>query len=155
MNAEKISYRRHETQSAPLVVLDASVLIKFVAKESGDERSLMLLQRDIREGKIDVAIPPLAYWEIGNWAARKYPQEATRLLSYFMMCGFREMPLDLHTAGTAIEIMRKHKRVSFYDASYHALAMRISATFITADSTYVSETKKLGNICLLSNYAEI
>lgn len=152
MSAEDTYRKTRKTPEKSIIVLDASVLIKFIAKESGDEKPLARLKHDIREEKIDIAIPSLAYFEVGNWVARNHPQEATRILSYFMMCGFHEIPLDIHTAGIAVDIVRRHKKISFYDAGYHALAIRLSGTFLTADEAYVSETKKLGNVCLLSAY---
>ena len=52
-------------------------------------------------------------------------------------------------AGTN-RLVKKYPKVSFYDASYHALAKAYEGTFITADKKYYEATKKEGNIKLFS-----
>jgi predicted nucleic acid-binding protein len=44
---------------------------------------------------------------------------------------------------------------SFYDASYHALAINNNCYFITADKRHFSKTQQLGHIALLSDWETI
>ena len=45
--------------------------------------------------------------------------------------------------------MDKYPGISFYDASYHALAKAYGIPYITADKKYYQMTEKEGNIKLL------
>lgn len=47
--------------------------------------------------------------------------------------------------------MKKYPRVSFYDASYHALAIAYDGLFVTADRKYYEMTRKEGNVTLLED----
>jgi len=54
-------------------------------------------------------------------------------------------------AGTIVSLMREHK-VTFYDAAYHALAIRHRGTMITADRAYVKKAARAGHLVLLSEW---
>jgi len=43
-------------------------------------------------------------------------------------------------------------RVTFYDAAYHALAIRHRGTMIAADRTYVKKAARAGHVMLLSDW---
>jgi len=47
----------------------------------------------------------------------------------------------------------KNLSVSFYDASYHALAKKIGGVFITADNRYYDKAKVVGNIEPLGSFS--
>ncbi|POZ52200.1 type II toxin-antitoxin system VapC family toxin [Methylovulum psychrotolerans] len=44
---------------------------------------------------------------------------------------------------------------SFYDASYHALAIANDCTFITADNRHVSKTAQFGHVVLLKDWQSV
>ena len=54
-------------------------------------------------------------------------------------------------AGAIVSLMREHK-VTFYDAAYHALAIRHRGTMITADRAYVKKAARAGHLVLLSEW---
>ena len=43
--------------------------------------------------------------------------------------------------------------VTFYDAAYHAHAIEMRGTFVTADERYVSRTREAGFVTRLSEWA--
>jgi len=65
---------------------------------------------------------------------------------------FKTRELDLGICKLIFELM-KNLSVSFYDASYHALAKKIGGVFITADNRYYDKAKVVGNIEPLGNFS--
>jgi predicted nucleic acid-binding protein len=47
--------------------------------------------------------------------------------------------------------MREYK-VTFYDAAYHALAIRHRGTMLTADRAYVKKAERAGHLKLLNDW---
>ena len=63
-----------------------------------------------------------------------------------------EYKLKEGVALMAFELMQKYPKISFYDASYHAIAIYENGKFITADKRYYETTKKEKHIILLKNF---
>ena len=149
MNAKRVSYK-------PLYILDASVMIKLIAQESGDtdeiETSIQKLTDDIQKEKIKTISLPLMCWEIGNWAARAFPEQALAIMSLLPNFEMEEQRLNLDISHRTFEIMRQYPRVTFYDASYHGLALYLGGEFLTNDKAYYDSAKSLGHIKLLKDY---
>lgn len=138
--------------SKPTLVIDSSVLIAYFDREEGHEPGFSKLRSEMNLSKIHTMVPSLFNWEIGNWIARKHTHGAVELLSALLICGFQEYTLDIETIDIAIDITRKYKKVTFYDASYHAMAIKTGGTFITVDKKYYHEARHLGHIKLLQDY---
>ena len=136
----------------PLIILDSSILIKFFAKEQGDEPGTSRLVNDMNNRRVKIAILPLMYWEIGNWVCRDFSHMATEVLSAIMLCDFEEHVLDMSIMNLTVDITREHRKVTFYDASYHALAITTGGLFVTNDKAYYKAAHKLGHIKLLRDY---
>lgn len=136
------------------IVIDASVLIKWFTKENEDNDAIERMMEDFKYKRITINVPAVIMWEIGNWAGRICNKDVTYILSQIQMYGFMHADFDIRYAALACEIMRKHQKVSFYDASYHALALSRQAIFFTADKKYYEQTKKRGNIKLLKDYGK-
>jgi hypothetical protein len=49
-------------------------------------------------------------------------------------------------------LVRELRGTSFYDASYHALAMRSSAVYVTADRDYVERAGRRKDVVLLAGW---
>jgi predicted nucleic acid-binding protein len=54
-------------------------------------------------------------------------------------------------APAIVGLMRDHK-VTFYDGAYHALAIRLRGTMLTADRAYVKKATRAGHVKLLSDW---
>jgi predicted nucleic acid-binding protein len=134
------------------LVIDSSVLIAYFDRENGHEPGFSKLRNHMDTGEVHVMVPSLFYWEIGNWIARKHSSHAAELLSGLLACGFQEYPLDIEIIDTAVDIIKKHKKITFYDATYHSMAIKKNSTFVTMDKKYYREAGSLGHIKLLKDY---
>jgi predicted nucleic acid-binding protein len=137
----------------PLVVPDASVLLKWVLPSNGepDADKAVLLRTAIRDETVHALLPALWLYEVGNTIARRFPMHASGWLSALMKFGLEEAsPSQLWLAKT-LELTRRYE-VSFYDAAYHALALIHNGVFVTADSRYVNRATKPGSVIALSEW---
>lgn len=133
-------------------VLDASVAIKWALKEKNGSREALIIKRLYQTGELDLFTTGHFFFEVCNVVFRKAPEGALPFLSQLRMMGVIECRLTELQALKAFELMQNYPKVSFYDASYHALAICEHATFITADEKYYETTKKEGHILLLRNF---
>jgi predicted nucleic acid-binding protein len=132
-----------------IVVPDASVLLKWVIPTAEEGRDAAI---DIRgaaiEGRIALLVPPLWLYEVGNTLARRFPDHAARLLGALVDFGFVEMAATDEWLDRALALTSAHA-VTFYDATYHALALVEGGVFVTADSDYIRKTRSAGAVQLL------
>ena len=135
-----------------IVIPDGSILIKLIAKEKEDKEQTERFLKDIMDKKITCIIPSIALWEINNFIGRNFPKIGMAVFTHFRLLGFTEATLSLKIAALTFNIMDSCPKVSFYDASYHALALHSGGTFITADQKYYEQAKKWKNIRLLKDY---
>jgi predicted nucleic acid-binding protein len=135
-------------------IVDASVLIKWAGKEAEDLNQSEALRIDYKNGVSEIIVLALTLWELGNYLGREFDEKtASSVFNHFQNYGFRQALLSLEISHSAFEIMRKCPGVTFYDASYHALALNKGGTFLTADKKYYEKTKNLGNTMLLKDYS--
>lgn len=142
--------------SRPSYVLDASVIIKLIVREAGDsdimEHAVFRLGEHIQRGDITLSTSSLAYFEVGNWAARAFPHEALAIMSSLLLFDIKEHVVNVEIVATACEIIRECSKVTFYDASYHAMALEDDSIFLTNDKAYYLQAKHKGHIQLLERY---
>ena len=134
-----------------IYVLDNSVVCKPLFKEEGADIVEKIFTKK-ENFEIMILLPEIFRFEFFNAAARKKSAE----IAYAAYESFAEkqvsiIPNESDLIKKTLRIMKKHPRVSFYDASYHALAMAYDGLFITADREYYMETKDEGNIRLLKD----
>ncbi len=134
-------------------VVDASVIIKWFAEDEEDKAQADKLKEDYKNARATLLAPALVAWEMGNFLGRVYSEpEAVRSFNIFKNYGITQLMLTLEGTALAFQIMKKCPGVSFYDASYHALAMQYEATFLTDDRKYYDKANKFGHIMLLKDY---
>ena len=134
-----------------LLVPDASIIVKWTfpaAAEPAAERALGVLA-SWQAGDVDLVAPSLWRYEVANVLARKAPRSAVALLSGLLALDLPTVDLDANLLGDALEIALRFPGASVYDAAYHALALGIVGSFLTADEAYFRRTKRLGAIELL------
>lgn len=137
----------------PTFVLDSSVAIKWLTKEEPFYKNACEVLEDYLFGKIEIYIPDIFWWEIGNYFGRESDLEtATTILMNLKKYRFPTYMLTDGLSLSAFKIMNGAKGVSFYDASYHSLAIQMKATFITSDKKYTEKAKHFGSICFLPDY---
>ena len=122
----------------PLVVSDASVLLKWVLPSDDEPQAdkTLLLRAAIQNEAVHVLRPGLWTFEVGNTIARRFPTHASAWLSALMKFGLEEAPPSQPWLAKTLELTRRYK-VSVYDAAYHALALIHKGLFVTADRRYV------------------
>lgn len=137
---------------ATVVVPDASVLLKWVLRSEDEpdrDRALALKAAWLEDG-CDLVVPSLWVYEVGNILGLKYPATASSLLQAMVDLGLREEAPHGYVASI-LSLMREYK-VTFYDAAYHALAIHVGGTMLTADRAYVKKTVRAGHVTLLNDW---
>lgn len=144
-------------------VVDTSVLLKFILDEKEDMKQALTLKNLFIEGEIGLVVPSIFYYEASNILMRKMSTpQVLRAISLLKLAGLEVYELDeeliqktLTLVDDAAAALGDHpKKISFYDASYHALALRHNITYLTADAKYHSQMKHMGNIQLLKDWRQ-
>ena len=118
-----------------LLVIDASVAIKWLLPEDGSEFALSILEQGF-----SLAAPDLIVSEIGNVLWKKSrtgkisPQTSVRLLTEFQNLSMRIIS-SAKIATIALGIAQRYDR-SYYDSLYLALAETLEAPLVTADQKF-------------------
>ena len=117
-------------------VIDASVAAKLFIIEDYSDKALKIINAHIR-GHLSLIAPTLIVYELGNifW---KHPQ-ITEEKAYAFIKKFLDLQINLVDIYVDDDLLKnicnlsKNKDVTFYDASYIALAEKYNAKVITAD----------------------
>lgn len=131
------------------LVIDTSVLSKIFLDEEGADR-LKALMKIRMLGEMTIFATPLIVYEFLNVLARAFNDPLKVKKAYER---FKEFEIGLIDPGdvfvdSAIRDICGDKSLTYYDASYHALARDVGAVFLTADKKYYDAMKGKGNIVL-------
>jgi predicted nucleic acid-binding protein len=124
------------------VVLDSCVFNKLFLEEDDKEQAIQLMT-EINKRKYQVIVPALFLYEVLTIASvNNFPtQQAFELLELYQKANLRLVDLDKPCILKAIEMCEtghpKSGFPSFYDASYHALAIANDCTGHTNCFTYI------------------
>jgi predicted nucleic acid-binding protein len=137
-----------------IVVPDASVILKWVLEKEDEpgHAQAMKLQEALLAEQIEIRLPTLWRYEVGNVLGLKQPAMATELLSALLAYEFDEVPLRAEYGLAVLEHMRDVKHVTFYDSAYHVLALRSKGLYLTADAAYERRAKRKGHVALLTDW---
>lgn len=123
----------------PLLVIDASVIVKWFKTENEGLLPEAQAIYDAHGETILATVPPLCLFEIGNslWKHQYFTAEQIEQ----KLMDLRELELrvvDLNGEGirTAVRLCRSYTGVTFYDATYVALAKQLDTDLITADPNH-------------------
>jgi len=142
------------------VVLDSCVFSKLFLQEPDRQEAVELIT-ELSQRNIKVLVPSLFLYEVLSIAtASPFPiEKAYALITQYQSANLDIVELDQQTILKAIDICahghEKSGFPSFYDASYHALAINNECQFITADKRHVAKTKNFGHVTLLQNWQEL
>jgi predicted nucleic acid-binding protein len=138
--------------SAAVLVPDASVLLKWILRsdDEPDRDRALELKTAWLEDACELVVPSLWVFEVGNILGLKHPSTAASLLQAMLDLGLREEAPHGYAAAI-VSLMREH-RVTFYDAAYHALAIRHRGTMLTADRAYAKKAARAGHVTLLNDW---
>jgi len=135
-----------------IFVPDASVILKWaigLESELDREKAIHILDAWV-DNNIEIVLPELWVFEVGNVLGRMVPDSALEKMETLLEFRFKTKELNKQTCKSIFKLM-KDLSVSFYDASYHALAQRMGGVFITADDKYYQKARAKGNIEFLGN----
>lgn len=138
-----------------IVVPDASVILKWVLEKETepDHAQARELQEALLAERVQIRLPTLWRYEVGNVLGLKQPAMAMELMSALLAYDFDEVPLRTEYALAVLEYMREVKGVTFFDSAYHVLAIRTKGLYLTADAVYLRKAKRKGHVALLSEWA--
>ena len=131
-------------------VVDASVILKWVLgseRESDQDRAMALLNAWV-EGRVELSAPILWQYEVGNFLGRELHRQAAEKMDLLLNLNIRSVDLTGIIFKRCFSWMSQNK-VTFYDASYLAVAFDLQAILITADEKFAKKMGKTDRICLL------
>jgi len=137
-----------------IVIPDASVILKWVLEkddEPGHSQALKL-QEAILADEVEIRLPTLWRYEVGNVLGLKKPKMASELMGALLAYEFDEVPLQAEYALDVLAHMREVPGVTFYDSAYHILALRTQGVYVTADVRYLNRAKRKGRVELLDEW---
>lgn len=133
-----------------VVVIDASVIVKMFLGEDGSELVKKLF-RLTNAYKLTIFAPYLLRYELFNILSRKVSDfgDVSKMFDIFekLKIGFLD-PEDDYLKKALKEVWADPK-ISFYDASYAALAKNYDGIFLTADKKYYEKAKRDVEIVLI------
>ncbi len=136
-----------------IVVPDASVILKwgFRSPGEGDRDKAGGILDAWLDGKLELLLPRLWAFEVGNVLALKNPAHAAAIMDIFIGYDIAEADTSPELCREAFALMKSY-RVTFYDAVYHAVALLHQGVFVTADEVYYRRTRDKGRIALLRDW---
>ena len=144
--------------SAPItVVIDAGVYAKLFIDEADSDDAVDFFAF-ARANQLNLIAPDLFLYEVLAVAGPSIigSDLAYEKLIDFQKAGFQLVSLDNATIRQALTISNtghpKSGFPTFYDSSYHALAMVSGGMFLTADKRHAAKTSSFGSVALLDNW---
>lgn len=135
----------------PLIIPDASIIIGFALQEPEYKKTIDSVIRRAEAKEMAFRVPSICQYEVANTLARKKKYSTAEITSIFHSIPVVELSSTI--LKRALELMKQQKKISIYDASYHALAIESDGVFLTADKQYVDLMHSAGNIQFIGDYA--
>lgn len=138
----------------PRIVADASVLLKWFLPDVDEPHADMADRMRIAhvDGWLDLCVPALAPFEIGNTLARLKPPELARAdLDDLALLDLHVEPMTSARIALAVDLVSRFG-VTYYDASYHALAIDMNTRLVSADGRYLQRVASVDHAQHLSEW---
>ncbi len=118
--------------SSRLVVVDASVGVKWFVPEPGREEAMALLS-DVASGEVGLVAPDLFVYEVVRTVRRKAGDALAReVVAFFSAVGLVTVPPSEHVLVAALD-EATNLGCDFYDACAPAIASLLGAPLYSAD----------------------
>ena len=140
--------------AAPVIATpDASVLLRWVppGDYEQDTAAALALRDEATAGTLDLIVPQLRIYEVGNTLAMRFPDDADELLASLADFGLTEAKLDAKRRARASSLSVRYG-VAFYHAAYHAVSLGLRGMFVTADERYARRASGAGSISSLRRW---
>jgi predicted nucleic acid-binding protein len=137
-----------------IIVPDASVILKWVLEKGEGEEVMqaLALQNAFIAGELELQVPTLWQYEVGNVLGLKQPELAGELMSALLEYELPEAPLTPNYCQAVLRLMQEIKGVTFYDSCYHVLAIQKMGLYLTADREYIKKASGKGHVSLLAEW---
>ncbi len=124
------------------IIPDASVILKWVLPKEHEPYSKQAhaISQAFYDNEIELIVPSLWIYEVGNVLTIKYPEYATVLMAHLTNLDIPVIHPSVQQVEMATKLVARYS-VTFYDASYHALAVIMNAVFVTADEKFLNKVK--------------
>jgi len=138
------------------VVVDTSVVFKWY-RQPGDEDHVpqaLVVLNDHLDGDLVVNAPDLLIYELGNLLSlkRQFVSETPLIiLRKTLLLDLKIHAIDRHLAERALAVSERYG-ITFYDASFLALAGILHCPFITADRKLYHRASTFPKIALLEDF---
>jgi len=135
-------------------VVDASVTFKWLIPDAAEEDvpAAKALLVDHMEGRARIIIPSLLYYEVGNillFGRSRPPIEAAlEALTDLFSIPLEVVPVAMASATETLRLASL-RGLSYYDATYVALAETFDCPLITADRRLAQRARDTGHVRLL------
>jgi len=138
---------------AAKIVVDTSVLIKWIKTKNEDLlNEARRLLTDIERRPLEVHVPALLLYEAGNILLLKTDLDVAGLND--ALSDLEALPFIVAPPATPLlkraARLGKEYRLTFYDASFLALAVELNCPFVTADGPIFERTRSLPRVRHLS-----
>jgi len=134
-----------------MIVLDASVVIKWFIQEAGSNLALRF-KENLLKNKVNIAVPDLILYEIIN--VLRFKSGVTEEAIKAILPALFNLGLEIITPSQRLLEDALHlsfaSRLSIYDCIYVALANELDTYFITADKQIVKQASPISKIKLLT-----
>lgn len=135
-------------------MVDASVAFKWLVPDAAEDDvpAAKVLLVDHMEGRAKIIIPSLLYFEVGNillfGRSRPPIEQVTDALADLFSMPLEVVPPTLTSADVTLRLAARHG-LSYYDATYVALAETFDCQLITADRRLADRARVSGHVQLL------
>jgi predicted nucleic acid-binding protein len=122
-----------------VLVADASVILKWILPPGSEDyqQQAWAIIDAVGDRRVEIKVPSLWFFEVGNLLARRYPAQAEQQLGDLLAALGPGESLSAPDWQRQIVALTTRHRVTFYDAAYHALAVVNEGIFVTADEKYL------------------
>jgi predicted nucleic acid-binding protein len=134
------------------VVLDASVIVKWIFADRAEESHSLQILQFVKESRVTVVQPPHWLAEAAAVIVRLDPGRARRAVSLLHALEFPVVTgVEVyHKACDLSALLKQH----VFDTLYHAVAFtESSATLVTADEQYYRKAHRAGRIVRLKEFS--
>jgi predicted nucleic acid-binding protein len=143
---------------AAKIVVDTSVLIKWIKTKNEDlVNEARRLLTDIERRPLEVHVPALLLYEVGNILLLKTKLDTAGLNE--ALSNLESLPFSVAPPATPLlkraARLGKELSLTFYDASFVALAVELDCLFITADRPLFEHARSLPRVRHLSKFGAV
>lgn len=137
------------------LVADASVAVKWIVPErdEADAESALALLTAVRDGTVELIEPVHWLAEVAAVVVRLRPTVAHRALALLDALDV-DVDQDRATYELACDLATR-LRHHLFDTLYHAVALRLGVSLVTADAAYHRKAARVGAIRLLADVGDV